>query len=79
MQFAPDPASIAALAHGAQIIATNIDVMAALRVATGRNHSAAAARALKPPIIVYDFAHTAIIIIERRSNPIATHGLANSA
>jgi len=79
MQFAPDPTPVAALAHGAQIIASDVYVTAALRVAAGRNHSTATSRTLKAPIVVYDFTNAPIVIIERRSNPIAAHSLANSA
>jgi hypothetical protein len=64
MEFAPNPAPVAALAHGAQIVTADIDVTAALSVTTRGNNSAASPRALKPSIVIYDFANAAVIVID---------------
>ena len=79
MEFAPNPAPVATLAHGAQIIATNVNVAAGLCVAAAGNEPAAAARAFEPAIVIDDLANTAIQVIDTSLNPGASPILANGA
>lgn len=64
MKFAPHPLPAAILAHGAQVVAPDINVAARLRVAAGGNKSSAPARTLQPAIIVNNIANALVQVVE---------------
>jgi hypothetical protein len=78
-QFAPDPLSAAILAHGAQVVAANINVAARLRIAAYGNKPSASACTLEPAIIVNNIANALVEAVERAFHPVSPHGLADSA
>jgi len=63
-QLAPDPLSAAILAHGAQVVAANINVAARLRIAAHGNKPSASACTLEPAIIVNNIANALVEPVE---------------
>lgn len=78
-QFTPYPLPASVLAHGAQVVAADINVAACLRVAAHRNKASAPPRTLKPAIVVNNLANALVKAVERSLHPVPPRGLADGA